>query len=672
MATALANTGTFVPAQVEEQPLATRSGADRRASGQGGNLATSNPGNGGAMTNGMNNGMGNAMGMPNGGGMVANGFGNNGAMTAPEDYSGLFGPIQRTLAQPAVKRALPVLVIALVCLLFAIIFVVMNQPAYRPVMTGVTEGDQQAVFEALKAADYKPVIDSANGQITVPTDRYHAARIFLASKGLPKTMPTGLDALKDQSALTTSQFMEQARYNAAMEQELARSILQIETIQAARVHLAITKPSVFVRDRTPPKASVVVTPQSGRTVSPLQVQAMVHLIASSVPLLTPDNVVIVDNYGKLMTESASELAMGLSAGQTKHKQNQEDLYRQRVLQILSPIVGEANVRSQVNLALDFSQTETTVEDYDTGGKGPKTRSEILSEDRNSAKDAGGVPGTLSNTAPPAPTTTSNTQATTPSATDERNTIASRSTRNYEIDRSVRHTKSATGDIQRLSVAVVINERAPTLQPKNDKGEDVPPVPNPYTPEELERMTQLVRGVVGFDEARKDVVSVVQAKFEPEAPMDLSIPWYKDESIMNSIKVATLGLTFIGFLLIVVRPYVMHTLNKEKEAAAAAAKAIQEEQDAIAAAAQAAVLAEETAKREALALANPDAEIDPEASAAETLEEMKAKMKPKKSNISAEMLDTANTYDDKVALIRMVVADDQGRVASVLKNMIKIS
>ena len=661
MATALANTGTFVPASVDEQPLATRSGNDRRAGAQGGNLATNNPGNGGAMANA------NSM---NNGGMVANGY-NNGGMVSPEDYSGLFGPIQRTLAQPAVKRALPVLVIALVCLLFAVIFVAMNQPAYRPVMTGVTEGDQQAVFEALKAADYKPIIDSANGQVTVPTDRYHAARIFLASKGLPKTMPTGLDALKEQSALTTSQFMEQARYNAAMEQELARTILQIETIQTARVHLAITKPSVFVRDRTPPKASVVVTPQSGRTVSPLQVQAMVHLIASSVPLLTPDNVVIVDNFGKLMTESASELAMGLTAGQTKHKQNQEDLYRQRVLQILSPIVGDANVRSQVNLALDFSQTETTVEDYDTAGKGPKTRSEIISEDRNSSKEASGVPGTLSNTAPPAPTTTGDTQAAPPPGSDERNTIAARSTRNYEIDRSVRHTKSATGDIQRLSVAVVINERAPTPQPKNDKGEDVPPVPNPYTPEEIERMTQLVRGVVGFDETRKDVVSVVQAKFEPEIPVDLSIPWHKDESIMNSIKVATLGVAFIGFLLIIVRPYVMHTLNKEKEAAASAAKAIQMEQEAIVATAQAAIAAEESAKREALALENPAAEAEEEPNGAETLAEIKAKMKPKKSNISAEMLDTANTYDDKVALIRMVVAEDQGRVASVLKNMIRI-
>ena len=236
---------------------------------------------------------------------------------------------------------------------------------------------------------------------------------------------------------------------------------------------------------------------------------------------------------------------------------------------------------------------------------------------------------------------------------------------------MRHTKSASGDIQRLSVAVVINERAPTPQPKNDKGEDVPPVPNPYTPEEIERMTQLVRGVVGFDETRKDVVSVVQAKFEPEIPVDLSIPWHKDESIMNSIKVATLGVAFIGFLLIIVRPYVMHTLNKEKEAAASAAKAIQMEQEAIVATAQAAIAAEETAKREALALENPVAEAEEESNGAETLAEIKAKMKPKKSNISAEMLDTANTYDDKVALIRMVVAEDQGRVASVLKNMIKI-
>ena len=577
------------------------------------------------------------------------------------DYSGPFGPIKQVLAQPAVKKSLPLMVIALALMAFALVYTLVNAPSYRPVVTGVTEADQQAVFEALKAGEFKPVIDAGSGQITVPTNRYHEARIYLASKGLPKTAATGLDSLKDQSAMTTSQFMEQVRYNSAMEQELARSIQQIDSIQSARVHLATTKPSVFVRDRTPPKASIVVTPQAGRSVSPMQVQAIVHLVASSIPMLTPANVSVVDNVGKLMTDAESEASMGMNAGQTKHKQAMEELYRRRVIEILAPIVGDANVRSQVNLSLDFSQTETTVEDFDTQGKGPKTRSEVNSEDRNSAKEASGIPGTLSNTAPAAPTTTLNSA--TPSATgaaagtsDERSTIASRSTRNYEMDRSVRHTKSATGGIQRLSVAVVINERPPTAQPKNDKGEDQPATPNPYTPEEVERMQQLVRGVVGFDEARKDVVSVVQAKFEPEAPMDLSVPWHKDESTMTNIKSGFLGLLFVAFLMVVVRPVVMPMMNRDKEAAQSAAVAVQQAQ-ADAVAAEAAALEAETAAT---------MEMGPN----ETLEEMKAKMKPKKPNISAEMLDTANTYDDKVALIRMIVSDDSARVASVLKNMIK--
>lgn len=620
MATATATAGTFLPANADSGSLQTRAGGDRRA--------------------------------------MAGRAGDAGISEAAPDYSGPFGPIKQVLNQPAVKKSLPLMVIAMALLAFALVYTMINAPSYRPVMSGMTETDQQGVYEALKQGEFKPVIDAGSGQVTVPANRYHEARIYLASKGLPKTAATGLDALKDQSAMTTSQFMEQVRYNSAMEQELARSIQQIETIQTARVHLATTKPSVFVRDRTPPKASIVVTPQAGRSVSPMQVQAIVHLVASSVPMLKPENVAIVDNYGKLMTDAESDASMGMNAGQTKHKQAMEDLYRQRVIQILAPIVGEANVRSQVNLSLDYSQTETTVEDFDTGGKGPKTRSEVNSEDRNSAKEAAGIPGTLSNTAPVAPTTSLNTAAPTAgsAASDERSTIATRSTRNYEMDRQVRHTKSATGGVQRLSVAVVINERPALAQPKNDKGEDQPPKPNPYTPEEVERMQQLVRGVVGFDEGRKDVVSVVQAKFEPEVPMDLSIPWHKDESVMTNIKSGFLGLMFVAFLMVVVRPVVMHMMNRDKEAAQAAAQSIQLAQ-------------EETLALEAAAAATAEA-AGAEPSAADTLEEMKAKMKSNKSAISAEMLDTANTYDDKVALIRMIVSDDSARVASVLKNMIK--
>jgi flagellar M-ring protein FliF len=631
MATATAQAGTSLPTTVESGSLAVRSGAGDRRAPTGSQLQDQTS--------------------------LSSHY--SGANLQRLDSQGLFGPVRQVLMHPVVKKSLPLMLVALALLTFALAYSLINAPNYRPVVTGVTEGDQQAVFEALKSGDFKPVIDTGSGQITVPGNRYHEARIFLASKGLPKTAAGSLDTFKDQSSLTSSQFMEQVRHNAVVEQEIARSILSIESIQSARVHLATTKPSVFVRDRTPPKASIVLTPHMGRSVSPMQVQAIVHLVASSVPMLTPQNVVVVDNFGKLMTDSESDLSMGMNAGQTKHKQAMEELYRQRVIQILSPIVGEGNVRSQVNLTLDFSQTETTVEDFDNQGKGIKTRSEVSSEDRNSTKEAGGVPGSLSNTAPPAPVTTLNTSAAPPTAAapDERGTVASRSTRNYEMDRSVRHTKSATGNVQRLSVAVVINERAPSPQPKNDKGEAQPAKANPFNAEEVGRMQELVRGVVGFDESRKDVVSVVQARFETEAPMDLSVPWHKDEALMANIKSGFLGLLFVMFLLLVVRPVVMHMMNRDKEAAQAAAASLQ--------LARNADLALETS-------GNAEAEPIKELSAAETLEEMKAKMKQKKSNISAEMLDTANTYDDKVALIRMIVSEDSARVASVLKNMIKPS
>lgn len=561
--------------------------------------------------------------------------------------------VRQVLDQPTIRKLLPFLLMALMLLLFVAVYSAVNTPNYRPIVAGMTEADQQAAFDALKAGDFKPVLDSASGQITVPAKRYHEARIYLASKGLPKTGQVGLDSLKDQSSMTTSQFMEQARYNAAIEQELVRSILQIDSISAARVHLALAKQSAFVRDRTPPKASVVVTPQPGRAMTPSQVQAVVHLVASSVPLLTPDNVSVVDNMGKLITDSSNDAALGLTAAQTQHKQKMEEMYRQRINQILMPIAGESNVTSQVNLSLDFSQTEVTTEDYDTREKGPKTRSEVLSEDRSTIKDAGGVPGALSNTPPPAPSATPVTAAGAPKSSDERNNVTARSTRNYELDRSVRHVKSATGTVERLSVAVVIKERAPLVQPKDDKGVAPEPQPNPYKPEEIERMQSLVRSVVGFNEARGDVITVIPARFEPEPVIDLSVPWYKDEAIMDQIKSGVLGLLFVVFLLLVVRPAVMHMLGRE-----------QAEKDAAA----------------ALALTNTmplgDGELSPEDMNAiqlgegETLEQLKAKLKPKKSNISMEMLDTANSYDDKVALVRMIVAEDSARVASVLKNMIK--
>jgi flagellar M-ring protein FliF len=279
---------------------------------------------------------------------------------------------------------------------------------------------------------------------------------------------------------------------------------------------------------------------------------------------------------------------------------------------------------------------------------------VLSEDRSTLKDASGVPGALSNVPPPAPAAAPNAAAITPPAVDERGTLTNRSTRNYELDRSVRHVKSATGTVERLSVAVVINERQPTQQPKNENGETPAAVANPFTPEEVERMQSLVRSVVGFNQARGDVVTVIPARFEVEPVYDMKVSWYKDEVLTNQIKSGVIGLVFVIFLLLVVRPAVMHLLNREKDASDAAALLLIEQAKPL-----------------------PDGELSAadmnaiQLGEGETLEQLKAKLKPKKSNISLEMLDTANSYDDKVALVRMIVAEDSARVASVLKNMIKL-
>jgi flagellar M-ring protein FliF len=627
-------TASFTPALAtggsNSTALATTGGAGSNA---GGALATFTPG----------------MDVQQGNGNNYGGAGNGGPLAS----------VQQMLQQPSVKKAMPLILMALAILLFALLYVLINMPSYRPLMVNMSEADQQTAMEALRTSEFKPLLDPSTGQITVPSNKYHEARIFLASKGLPKTGNTGIDSLKDQSAMTTSQFMEQVRYTAAMEQELARTIMQIDSIQQARVHLAMPKQSVFVRDRTPPKASVIITPHAGRSVSQNQVQALVHLVASSVPLMTPENVAVVDNQGKLITDSSNAAALGLTSAQSNHKQKMEDVYRQRVMQILSPIVGDNNVRSQVNMALDFTQTEVTTEDFDTRDKGPKTRSEALSEDKSGAAEAAGIPGTLSNTPPPAPSATTNSAASTPAGSGgTTNSTTARSTRNYELDRSVRHVKNATGTVERLSVAVLINERAPTTT-KNEKGEVTDSKPNPYSEEEITRMQDLVRGVVGYDEKRGDVVTVVQAKFEPTIAYDLSIPWYKDESMQTYIKSGLLGVMFLAFIMMVIRPAVLRMLGLLKTPAELEAEA-----------AAAALAAEK------IALA--DGELSPEDMNAiqlgegETLEEIKAKLKPKKSSISMEMLDTANTYDDKVALVRMIVAEDTSRVASVLKKMIKVA
>ena len=627
------------------------------------------------------------------------------------------GFVRDLVRQPTVKKMLPIIIILMVVAAFALASLSMKTPSYRPLSMMLSDPDKQVALEALRSADFKPEIDPVTGQITVPSNKYHEARMLVSSKGLPRTEAQGMDGLKDMPAMTTSQFMEQVRYNNAMEQELARSITQIAGIKSARVHLAAPKQSVFVRDRVPTKASVVITRAPGRAISAANITAIVQLVSASVPYLAPENVSVVDNFGTLMNEMLGEQPLGMTSAQLQQKQQMEDLYRTRLIQLLAPIVGEANVSAQVSMSLDFTQQEITTEDYDARDKGPKTRSELFVEDRNTFKDAIGIPGSLSNT-PPTPANPAATPATnadpTKGLSEKGVQVSARSTKNFELDRSVRHTKSAMGTIQKIGVGVLINERPIPPGMKVEKPADGGPVPTtiPYTQEELDRLNQLVRGAVGFSEDRGDVVTVVATRFEPQIDPD-AIPWYKDETLSSIANSAVVALLFLLFLLMVVRPMIRKMVRPEvdptaiaaaaadaaaREAAAAerikteriadavaeaAAKMASEKAAAEAAAAQAAA---EKAAAEAAATASAqtasaggeggEAEEEIEIQEGETLEEIKARMsslKPKKPTISADMLNTANTYDDKVALIRMIVSEEaaRARVAGVLKNMIQL-
>ena len=653
------------------------------------------------------------------------------ANTALSDPMGMVRDLVR---QPTVKKALPIIVILMVVAAFGLASMSMKTPTYRPLTMMLPEADKQLAIETLKAGNLAPQLDNNTGQIMVPGDKYQEARMLLASKGLPRTEVQGMETLKDMPAMTTSQFMEQVRYNNAMEQELAKTISQISGIRNARVHLAAPKQSVFVRDRVPTKASVIITRAPGKQVSSANVQAIIALVASSVPYLAPENVSVVDNYGTLMNEMLGEAPLGLTGAQLQQKQQMEDLYRTRLIQLLAPIVGEANVSAQVSLQLDFTQEEITTEDFDQRDTGPKTRSELYVEDRNSFKDAIGVPGSLSNTPPNPPQNpaSSETSVADPNkgVSEKGVQVVARSTKNYELDRAVRHTKSAMGNVQKLGVGVLINERPIPAGTKVEKPADGSAAPTtiPYTQEELDRLNQLVRGAVGFNDKRGDVVTVVATRFEPPVDPD-AVPWYKDESLASLANSGVVALLFISFLLFVVRPMIKK-LNKpevdpatlaaaalaaasaeaaaaekmrtERIAAAEADAAVRATQERLAreeaeekvrkakeeelmqlqmaeeaSAAESVRMAEEEAAREAERLAAasevPDGPTDVELAEGETLEDLKARMgnlKPKKQAIPADLLNNANSYDDKVALIRMIVADNSGRVAGVMRGMIE--
>ena len=578
--------------------------------------------------------------------------------------------VSEFLARPLVKRTIPALVGLFFLLIFLSIYFVLTAVGTRALYPSMSEADRSEAFAQLQAANIPVTLDQSTGTLMVASDEYYQARMLLAASGLPSDGSTqALDSLSATSSMTTSQFMEQAQYTATIESEIAKSIMRISTIKAARVHLAAPRQSSYIRNRQAAKASVVLEAFPGRVVSQSQVQAIVNLVASSVPYLSLDDVSVVDQMGSLLSDK--EVSGLLEATeQAAFKRTLEEEYHDKIMRLLSPIVGMNNVRSDVDITVNFSEFESTAEIFDRNGTGPSTRSEMLQVDTSDLVPASGVPGETTNIAP---ADTVLVDANAPSRDgDSSNVRSSQTTRNYEVDREIQYQKNSSGDITKLSVAVVLNRDAiDELTLGNADSVDS---------FDVSGISSLVARAVGIDESRGDSIMVLVSKFR-ETPPEEQPAWYENESIRSyaTLIAMLIGVVFLG--LIVVRP-VMHAIvgtTKVKPSTKTtlmldSSASGEEEGDAEY---EADTLTEEEAKaagykilRDGDRVLRSEADIQERAEeTGETLEELKARLTPKKSNISADMFDTANTYDDKVNIVRMLVDEDASRVASLLKKMV---
>ncbi len=593
-----------------------------------------------------------------------------GTALATTGAGGLGGFLQR----PMVRTALPYLGIGLVILLAVVVYATMSASPPRSLYPNMADADKEQAQQLLTKNGVDVSLDPLTGALQVPAGEFHEARIMLAAAGLPREATTGYSGLKENMPLGTSQFMEQARYNASIEEELAQSIRRINTVQDARVHLALPRQSAFVRDRADPKASVILTPYNGRAVSEGQVQAIVHLVSSSIPYMTPANVSVVDQFGRLLTETPE--SKDLSAKQLELRQKLEADYADRVVQLLGPIFGANNVRAQVNADLDFSVIERTVENFDPTSTGTKVRSEQLRESTTTEPKSEGVPGSLSNEPPP-PVAATPDAAVSPESAPAANEPVIRGqerseAKNYEMDRSVQYVVDPAPRMRRLTVAVAINDAIAA------PGATTPPARRPLPAQEVARLTSLVQGAVGFNANRGDVVNLISTSFEPPAPIT-PLPVWQQPQYLDVAKylLIALAIALVGFL--VVRP-IMNRITYIPPPPAAAQMSPDEMKAALIASGELSPEALVAAGGTATEIAGAAGGV--EAAEAETIEmregesmeefksRLKARLKPKKkAGISAEMLDTANSYDDKVTVVRMMVEQDAKRVALVLKNLI---
>lgn len=419
-----------------------------------------------------------------------------------------------------------------------------KQPEYQTLYSSLAPEQAASVVDTLSSVGIPYRLQQQSGAIMVPADLLHDARIRLAGAGVIND-GSGLEMLREEKGFGVSDFMQSKKYEHALETELARTIESMHQVRKARVHLAMPKQSVFVRDRREPSASVMLDIFAGSTVDRQQVKAIINMVSASVADLKAESVTVVDQRGNLLSAVGEESAFEVSSKQFEYRKKIEREYEQRISELLTPIAGIGRVRVQAAVELDFSHVEESRESWNPDSK--VVRSEQVNIDRQLAEQkAGGVPGALSNQ-PPAARADANSG-------DEPDTERSSITRNYEIERILNYTEKPAGAIRKLSIAVVLDGQ----ESAESKAET-----RTYSADQIAQLTALVRDAVGFDEGRGDRVTVISASFLPEKVNDIAVeppPFWQQSWFAGLAKQLLTGLAVIFIVVGVIRPGIKNLMQ----------------------------------------------------------------------------------------------------------------
>jgi flagellar M-ring protein FliF len=542
---------------------------------------------------------------------------------------GVLSNVLRMSDQPAVRRALPAVLILSVAVLGLAAFVLLRQPSTMTLYPGLAEADKARVMEALTAAGITASVDSMTGEVEVATAEYHKARMELASKGLPSSMPDA-DTVLGELPMGASKSVEGARLRQAQELELARSITEISAVATARVHLALPEKTAFLRDSQPPRASVFLQLAPGRALEASQVEAIVNLVSSSVPGMARGEVTVVDQMGRLLSRGSDDPMAMVSDRQLQHRIEMERLYKQRIEALLTPITGPGNLSVQVTVDMEFTQSQITEEKVDPQGRALLSEEETTTE--NSEPPARGVPGAVSNTPPVqanvAPVGTA-APATEPQAATNRSQAA---TRNYEVSKTVSTTQPQTAKITRISAAILLRA-APTVTAED--GTQTQPALPPELRADLEKLTQTA---IGFDTDRGDSIIIAAQPFVEEAQMvesGMDLTWLP-EATKQLVLLAGIAIVALG----IVRPLLGRISTAPDSTASQATP---------------------------MGYAGlPGVEVGE----GESLDDVQARLEARRAKLASAALGANVAREDKFAVLRQIAQEDPARIASVLQRMMK--